>query len=177
MALLHELLFVLQSSAAALPPECKPLNLPTKPIEKQRVHPATGKIERVFVNLEAVYPDPDNPNHEMSLEELRAMRRGWMDQEWVAQRQKALKEKSRCVARKDPISTTKKIKGDRADKSLSTRLNDKLKVNDRTSQAGGSDVTAASRDQKSARAKKITILEVKAETQTSKYDRFHFHGL
>ncbi|EXJ64731.1 BUB protein kinase [Cladophialophora yegresii CBS 114405] len=41
----------------------------------QVVNPRTGRAERVFVNLEAVYP-PDS-DLEFSFEELRAMSRGW----------------------------------------------------------------------------------------------------
>lgn len=36
----------------------------------------------MFVNLEAVYPDRRNPNHEICFEELRAASRGWLTKNW-----------------------------------------------------------------------------------------------
>ena len=42
------------------------------------VNPKTGRLECVFVNLEAVYPE-GNGGAEYCFEELRARHRGWMD--------------------------------------------------------------------------------------------------
>lgn len=44
----------------------------------------TGRMERVAVNLEAVYPDPTNPAVELCFEELRAAKRGWLQRDWSA---------------------------------------------------------------------------------------------
>lgn len=141
------------------------MKLPTeRNNEKQPVHPRSCKTERVFVNLEAVYPDPNNPKHEMSLEELRAKNRGWMDKEWVAHRRAALKEKSNNMPAKEPSVNAIKKKGDQEDpvnKGLSGELNEKLAVDD---PVGDSDAT----DQKPGKVKKIKVREVKGETQTSK---------
>jgi checkpoint serine/threonine-protein kinase len=41
------------------------------------------------VNLEAVYPDPEDPTSEMSLEELRATHRGWLQKKWSPETVKA----------------------------------------------------------------------------------------
>ncbi|KAI4718232.1 hypothetical protein E4T48_05581 [Aureobasidium sp. EXF-10727] len=46
----------------------------------------TGRPECVFVNLEAVYPDPNDPSIEFCFEELRARHRGWLDRDWAAER-------------------------------------------------------------------------------------------
>ncbi|KAJ9608679.1 protein kinase [Cladophialophora chaetospira] len=46
----------------------------------QVVNPRTGRVERVFVNLESVYPSESNV--EFSFEELRAMSRGWSARDW-----------------------------------------------------------------------------------------------
>ncbi|KAK4174971.1 putative checkpoint serine/threonine-protein kinase [Triangularia setosa] len=46
------------------------------------VNPANGKRERIYVDLRAVYPTPDEPGTEKSFEELWAANRGWLDQEW-----------------------------------------------------------------------------------------------
>ncbi|KAK0729184.1 Mad3/BUB1 homology region 1-domain-containing protein [Apiosordaria backusii] len=46
------------------------------------VNPANGKRERIFVDLRAVYPTPDEPGTERSFEEIWAANRGWLDHEW-----------------------------------------------------------------------------------------------
>ncbi|KAH8676039.1 Mad3/BUB1 homology region 1-domain-containing protein [Xylariales sp. PMI_506] len=47
------------------------------------VNPVSGRRERVFVNLEAVYPTPEEPGTELSFEELWAAGRGWLDVDWA----------------------------------------------------------------------------------------------
>lgn len=46
------------------------------------VHPQTGKKEYIFVDLEAIYPTPDEPGSELSFEEIMAAHRGWSNQTW-----------------------------------------------------------------------------------------------
>ena len=46
------------------------------------VNPVNGKRERVFVDLRAVYPTPDEPGTELSFEEVWAANRGWLNCEW-----------------------------------------------------------------------------------------------
>ncbi|KAI0164650.1 Mad3/BUB1 homology region 1-domain-containing protein [Xylariaceae sp. FL1272] len=46
------------------------------------INPQSGKRERVHVNLEAVYPTPEDPGTELSFEELWAANRGWLDACW-----------------------------------------------------------------------------------------------
>lgn len=46
------------------------------------MNPNNGKRERVFVDLRAVYPTPENPGSERSFEEVWAANRGWLDQTW-----------------------------------------------------------------------------------------------
>jgi len=48
------------------------------------LHPQTGKKERVFVDLEAVYPTPEEAGTELSFEEIWAQNRGWMEIDWGA---------------------------------------------------------------------------------------------
>ncbi|KUI66498.1 Checkpoint serine/threonine-protein kinase bub1 [Cytospora mali] len=45
-------------------------------------NPASGKKERVFVDLQAVYPSPEEPGTELSFEEIWAANRGWLNQTW-----------------------------------------------------------------------------------------------
>jgi checkpoint serine/threonine-protein kinase len=46
------------------------------------VNPSNGKKERVFVDLQAVYPSPEVPGTELSFEEIWAANRGWLDRSW-----------------------------------------------------------------------------------------------
>ncbi|KAH7136617.1 Mad3/BUB1 homology region 1-domain-containing protein [Dactylonectria macrodidyma] len=46
------------------------------------VHPQTGKKERVFVDLAAIYPTPEEQGTELSFEEIMAGNRGWLDCSW-----------------------------------------------------------------------------------------------
>lgn len=46
------------------------------------VHPQTGKKERVFVDLAAIYPTPEEQGTELSFEEIIAGNRGWLDCAW-----------------------------------------------------------------------------------------------
>ena len=48
------------------------------------VHPQTGKKERVFVDLVAIYPTPNEAGTELSFEELWALNRGWLEIDWDA---------------------------------------------------------------------------------------------
>lgn len=45
-------------------------------------NPANGKKERVFVDLETVYPSPEEPGTELSFEEVWAANRGWLNRTW-----------------------------------------------------------------------------------------------
>ncbi|KAH7551462.1 Mad3/BUB1 homology region 1-domain-containing protein [Bipolaris maydis] len=54
---------------------------------QQAVNPRTGRLEVVFVDLEKVYPNHEDPmSEEYSFEELRAKHRGWLDRDWAAMR-------------------------------------------------------------------------------------------
>ena len=46
----------------------------------------SGRQEKIFVNLEAVYPTPEVPGTELSFEELRASSRGWLQKKWKPER-------------------------------------------------------------------------------------------
>ncbi|KAF3762439.1 hypothetical protein M406DRAFT_280553, partial [Cryphonectria parasitica EP155] len=45
-------------------------------------NPVNGKKERVFVDLQAVYPSPEEPGTELSFEEIWAANRGWLNRGW-----------------------------------------------------------------------------------------------
>jgi checkpoint serine/threonine-protein kinase len=52
------------------------------PAQEQVIVNQKGRTERIFVNLEAIYPSPDIAGSELSLEELRASHRGWLSKIW-----------------------------------------------------------------------------------------------
>lgn len=45
------------------------------------------------MNLEAVYPEPENPAVEFCFEELRARHRGWLQRDWAEERKREIREK------------------------------------------------------------------------------------
>jgi checkpoint serine/threonine-protein kinase len=49
------------------------------------INPHNGKKERVFVDLRAVYPTPEEPGTELSFEELWAASHGWLDMSWESE--------------------------------------------------------------------------------------------
>lgn len=119
------------------------------------------------MNLEAVYPDRRNPNHEMSFEELRAASRGWLKKQWGPQKsQKPLKEMPRNVVCKDP-STEKQEES--VDKKLSEHAQEALVIEEKPLPSGDIvETTEVYRDGKSGKARRLKVREVKGETQTSK---------
>lgn len=127
----------------------------------EAVNPRTGRRERVFVNLEAVYPDYKNPNHEISFEELRAMSRGWTNRNWRSQKQ-PLKQIS---GNAEP--STEKLVARGPEKELPDQFNQKLALND--SQLDQDE----NRDNRAAKARKPKVREVQGETQTSKTNFLH----
>jgi checkpoint serine/threonine-protein kinase len=54
----------------------------SNPANEQVTINAKGRTERVFVDLESVYPTPDEIGTELSFEELRAASRGWLTKVW-----------------------------------------------------------------------------------------------
>ncbi|KAL8941688.1 MAG: hypothetical protein Q9216_002101 [Gyalolechia sp. 2 TL-2023] len=134
--------------------------------QQQTTNPRTGKIERVFVNLEAVYPNPHDPTQEFSFEELRATSRGWSARDWAAERKQARqirmleREKqtrpSASDAQKSNVSVTEDSQQDLVSQYPSEQLSETAPVDD---------MTQGTKARKSRRTK---VMEVKGETQTIK---------
>lgn len=58
-----------------------------EPVKEQvTLNPRSGRKERIFINLEAVYPHPEQPGMELSFEELRANSRGWLQKQWKSEK-------------------------------------------------------------------------------------------
>lgn len=128
--------------------------------QQQVVNPRTGKTERVFVNLEAVYPNPNDPKEEYSFEELRARHRGWLDRDWRLERKHSNGEKEACELHIE-IRTEDELNNS---EDMVTAENDQLDhtVSDPATLKEGS------REGRSTRPRRKKVMEVRAETQTSK---------
>ena len=125
----------------------------------------TGKIERVFVDLNAVYPNDDDPNEEMSFEELRAQSRGWLSMEWKSESMKSsVVDPGMNVMSQEALSQAPERNPEQNfDLSIPYDHSDSQKIafNDI-----GKEPRA--REAKNGRPRKMKIMEVKGETQTSR---------
>lgn len=132
------------------------------------VNPRTGKTERVFVNLDAVYPNPNDPNEEYSFEELRARHRGWLDKDWSLEKERTHRE---MEANELQVETRVEDELNNSD-DMVTAENDQQEpiVDDEGNDYTVSDpatMKEGSREGRSTRPRRKKIMEVKAETQTS----------
>lgn len=147
----------IQSNPISPPKEEKPPKQVPEHHVREAVNPRTGRRERVFVDLESVYPDYRNPAHEMSFEELRAMNRGWMGKDWRAQKEPLQQISGNSVgADSQPIN----IKSTSPDEDLPEQLDQKLTIDGQQSHHPGQDGRHAS---KSGKDKKF---KVQGDTQT-----------
>lgn len=130
------------------------------------VNSKTGRPERVFVNLEAVYPNSADPSEEMSFDELRALHRGWADKDWRKESVRSLRAISGNAQRSPPSLTNAAI--DKLSKDLEKKA---LIVDTESPQlclpTGDSQSQSQSQEVKPAKQKRMKIREVKQETQTS----------
>ncbi|KAF2807681.1 checkpoint protein kinase-like protein [Mytilinidion resinicola] len=140
--------------------------------QQQSVNPKTGRTECVFVNLELVYPNADDPSAaEFSFEELRAKHRGWLDYDWGAIRKKEAEQMSQHTnskARKDTLTKKPTI----GVEVITAGIEENLVLNDENtppSQVHVEKVSVAKkmrREEKANRTRKIKVMEVRAEPQT-----------
>lgn len=115
------------------------------------------------MNLEVVYPNPNNPNEEMSFEELRAKSRGWTGRNWAA--------KLLPSADDSALYGAEKNKKDQAPNFLvDYEVISDVKNRSPIMAAAEVRVDAISEERshvsRTGRTKKIKVMEVKAETQT-----------
>jgi checkpoint serine/threonine-protein kinase len=157
--------------------------------QQQALNPKTGRLEVVFVDLEKVYPNHDNPmSEEYSFEELRAKHRGWSDYDWAAIRRRE-QEEARKVAEAAAIAKQSKPKAvpfapKQIDDQLSKpktvpikgSIDDGIAANDENTPPSQEDMEKAKaarrarREEKANRTRKIKVMDVKevrGETQTS----------
>ena len=148
---------------------------------QQAVNPRTGRLEVVFVDLEQVYPNHEDPmSEEYSFEELRAKYRGWMDHDWDAIRRKE-QERAKKAAEEEVVAERPKTKDhEQPPKPKTVPLKgsvDDDMGNDENAPPSQADVDKARaakkarREERANRTRKIKVMEVKevrGETQTSK---------
>jgi len=156
---------------------------------QQAINPRTGRIERVYVDLESVYPNHEDPmSEEYSFEELRAKHRGWMDYDWAAihrkEQEEARKLAEAAVAAKQPkpkpAPLAPKQEPGQPTKPMTVPLKGSVDDdlgNDENAPPSQADVAKAKaarkarREERANRTRKIKVMEVKqdrGETQTSK---------
>ena len=134
--------------------------------QQQVTNARTGKVERVFVDLRAVYPNDDDPYEELSFEEVRAHLRGWLDKDWMVEYTKiafhgsSINDDVQQASYPIPMKT---VKND-LDPSIADDYDNLERLR------SGIDLRSEpkARETKAGRPKKIRKMEVKAETQTSK---------
>lgn len=130
---------------------------------REAVNPRTGRRERVFVNLEAVYPHHHDPTYGISFEELRAISRGWMDKDWRSQKRTLKEVSGNAVCKSSSLVDEKENTSD----SPLAQVENKLIVEDGNSHLEATVNQTESRDGKAGKFKKIKVREVKGETLTS----------
>jgi len=126
------------------------------------INPRTGRAERVFVSIEAVYP---NERQEFSFEELRAMRRGWASRDWKRQPQSPLRPTAgnRNAPQTDSTTSTKEEDKMKIKATEPTDV-ENLSLHDVSTQS-----TMGMPETKAVKQRRIKIREVKQEVQTGSH--------
>ncbi|KAI9833074.1 MAG: hypothetical protein M1826_000441 [Phylliscum demangeonii] len=122
----------------------------------KKVNPRTGRVERVYVNLDAVYPRGIDGGEEMSFEELRASKRGLLNREWAEEVVAATKTTSLVL--------------DLLEHELNVKNKPAPAVHPVAHAPGAStqelDLDKTIRIRRVSRPKKSKAMEIKSETQT-----------
>ena len=143
------------------------MNTPTYLDQHQITNLRTGKVERIYVNLEAVYPNDSDLQDEFSFEELRVKARGWLSRDWAAENQQKpsysgqqsteVQQNSEELVRSEaiPQDTTPNSGQHEARNRPISQLETTIAID-------------ISKEGKVGRTKKLKIKEIKGVTQTSK---------
>ena len=117
------------------------------------------------MSLEAVYPNENDHNEEMSFEELRAKSRGWMNRDWAAESKQRIAELSRAREAEDEVSRATSaeaamvnLQPDQPKSDVQGSFNSQLETTIAVDIGG---------EGRAGRPRKTKIREVKGETQTS----------
>ena len=121
---------------------------------------AKGKTERVFVDLESVYPTPEKNGTELSFEELRAAHRGWLSKIWQPETTRPVSSDSTSKENTtESLGNIENLVRDISEKLVVARDPPTLDENG-----------AAKEYNRDGRGRRMKIKEVNA-TQISKYNR------
>ena len=133
------------------------------------LNPRTGKVEHVFVNLETVYPNPNDPHEEYSFEELRARYRGWLDRDWQAEKRSVREQEQHEKAKEALIDETEPQSPGRVAIVHADYREQDIEDNRTEDTLGDADtIKEESGEGGSTRPRKKRVMEIKGETQTSK---------
>lgn len=131
---------------------------------QQEAKSSTMQNERVFVDLDAVYPDSSDASLEMSFEELRARARGWLERDWAPQVKSPATQRSRqdLSPQSSSLLVTKPLSPAGAVIAENSRdTSSEYQIPIETTIA-----VDLPREGKMTRPKKVKMKEVKGETQT-----------
>jgi checkpoint serine/threonine-protein kinase len=134
-----------------------------------------GRMERVFVDLESVYPTGDDQSGvEFCFEELRARHRGWLDKDWKSHRKTNIagrntesnetSEGTAAVLGKLQIHCDAQDSENAPPKTIP--LNDSQEAGEAKATAAAKAAKKARKEERANRTRKIQVMEVRAETQT-----------
>ena len=113
------------------------------------------------MNLEAVYPNDDDHNEELSFEELRAQSRGWLNRDWAAEARQRIAEASQTSKAEPAVSS---------EEAVAVLEPPRPKLESQNGSSTQLETTIAldiGREGRAARPKKPKLREVRGETQTS----------
>jgi checkpoint serine/threonine-protein kinase len=113
----------------------------------------------VFVDLESVYPDYRNPAHEVSFEELRAVKRGWMSKNWRTQ-----KEPLQQISGNSGSEFQAQPKAPGPDENLPEQFDEKLAIDEQSQPQAQN----GAYEGKSGKARKFKV-HGDSQTQTGNY--------
>lgn len=116
-----------------------------------------------------IYPNPNNPNEEMSFEELRAESRGWTSRNWAAER--SIHNDDASVSQGAEVNKNEQPPDLLVDCILDSDVENRSIITAATEVHVDVVLEEPSRVSKTGRTKKMKVMEVKAETQTGKFYR------
>ena len=128
----------------------------------------TGRVERVYVDLEAVYPNPNNTFEEYSFEELIVKQRGWLNINWEPEPPSEKQESSDSIAQ--PVGNGNESKTQEMSEYRPEELNldeSSYQASDNFSQSTVN-TQENTQELKPGRARRMKVREIKAEAQTSR---------
>ena len=135
------------------------------PYPQNTVNARTGRLERVYVNLQAIYPDPSDPSTEMSLEELRAKSRGWLSKDWSKKENPPLKSSPLDVTRE---VSCEDVEGDSVDVLDASSFQGTVATKDQENLDSIPKAKEMYREERPGRSRKLKVMEIKGETQTGR---------